>query len=527
MYSGTRRHGLSATDVAPARDLNSARRIPYAAQVTITAPLHDAVSTRATLDPSVTQIHEWLEQVNAHVCEILAKLDSAHAAGVTGPRALEIANDVSVAIPELPNRDALTHALEIIDTASQAALFTPGPGYLAYIPGGGLVAAAIADLIANVYNRFTGLTAAAAGFCRLEADVLTWLAAEFGLPASASGLLTTGGSMANFSAIVAARHRSLGESGDFRHARAYTSIHAHHSVAKSLRLAGLPATALTLIPCDQAMRLSVADLARAIETDRAAGLRPFLVIAAAGTTNTGAVDPLLDLAELCRAHELWFHVDGAYGGSFVLCEEGKRRLAGIELADSITFDPHKGMFLPYGTGALLVRDGATLRNAHHVDAEYLQDLRAGSPEYSPHEYGPELSRDFRGLRLWLPLMLHGARAFRNALAEKLALAHWLYLELQHDEGIELLGEPQLSIVAMRLRHRDGESVDDWNARNERWLEAINARGNVFLSSTMLDAPPPYDRPLVTLRVCVLSFRTEQRHIEACAHDLRDTAAALS
>jgi aromatic-L-amino-acid decarboxylase len=246
------------------------------------------------------------------------------------------------------------------------------------------------------------------------------------------------------------------------------------------------------------------------------------VIAAAGTTNTGAVDPLPAIADLCAARRLWLHVDAAYGGAFVLCDEGKRRLGGLERADSLAFDPHKGMFLPYGTGCLLVRDGQKLRDAHHVSAEYLQDLAGdhGPVPWSPAELGPELSRDFRGLRLWLPLMLHGAGAFRDALVEKLALAERFTAGLERliagGLPVEIVARPQLSLVAFRAKRRSNEALPDWNRRNAAFLAALNGRQRVHLSSTLL---PVADGAAFTLRVCVLSFRTHQRHIDRCLEDL--------
>ncbi|MDP6946287.1 MAG: pyridoxal-dependent decarboxylase, partial [Myxococcota bacterium] len=229
------------------------------------------------------------------------------------------------------------------------------------------------------------------------------------------------------------------------------------------------------------------------------------------------------LADVCAEHGVWLHIDGAYGGAFVLCPEGRTLLEGIERADSITFDPHKGMFLPYGTGCLLVRDGRTLSAAHGADASYLQDFdafgRGGEPP-SPADHGPELSRPFRGLRLWLPLMLFGAAAFRDALAEKLALARTFYERLNEASAqVEILHPPQLTAVAFRLRRRPSESLANYNARNERWLSLTNALQRVHLSSTRM---PVDDGEAFTLRVCVLSFRTHEAHIAWCLEDLLST-----
>jgi len=479
-----------------------------------------------TLEPDRQTRENWLRTLADFLQDHIDGLETAPAAGAQGEGAKAILRETRTPIGEAPLRGGLDQAVDILRRAAQASYNTPGPGYLAYIPGGGLYASALADLVANVLNRYTGISAPAPALVALEAQVLSWLAREFGYGPDASGLFTTGGSLANWTAIVAARHAAFGDSGDFRKATAYTSSQAHHSVAKALRLAGVPPQNLRAVAVDDRYRLIPSELRRHIEQDRASGQRPFLVVAAAGTTNTGAVDPLGEIATICAEKRLWMHVDGAYGGAFVLCAEGRKRLAGIERADSIVFDPHKGMFLPYGTGCLLVRDRATLRAAHAESAAYLQDIdRDPDLPESPADLGPELSRDFRGLRVWLPLMLHGAAAFREALHEKLELAREFHHGLERLQEatvpLEIVDEPQLSVVPFRLERRPGEGLPDWNRRNAALNEAINARGRVFLSSTLLPGP---DGDIFTLRVCVLSFRTHARRI---AQALEDVAAAVA
>ncbi len=488
-------------------------------------PAYDAHMERAAhgLDPSRERLEEWLGAASRFALDHLEGLETAPAVGTVGAAGNRIAAELSVPIPELPLDGGMDRVLQILDRAVGASLNTAGPGYLAYIPAGGLYAAALADVLSNCTNRYTGLAAAAPALVRLESDVLAWLGAAFGYGPVARGLFTSGGSLANFSGVVTARHALLGDEGDFRTAIAYTSTQVHHSVRKSVRLAGIPPQNVRAIGVDAEFRMDAGALAEAVRADRARGLRPFLVVASAGTTNTGAIDPLTALADLCAVEGLWLHVDAAYGGAFVLCEPGRQRLLGIERADSIAFDPHKGMFLPYGTGCLLVRDGEQLRRAHAEGADYLQDFdamdRAGEPP-SPAEYGPELSRDYRGLRVWLPLMLHGAGAFRDALDEKLELAARLYAALQamvaRGVPLEIAAAPQLTVVPFRLRRHPGEALHAWNARSAAFLQAINARQRVYLSSTTL---PVADGLAFTLRACVLSFRTHTRHIDACVEDI--------
>jgi aromatic-L-amino-acid decarboxylase len=474
------------------------------------------------LEPSRETLTSWLRTFADAAFDHLDRLESVSATGLVGPEGAAIANAVSRPIPEEPHEGGASELAALVTRAAEAALNTIGPGYLAYIPGGGLPATAIADLVADLLNRYTGLVPAAPALNRLESDVLRWLASEFGYGPAAGGLLTSGGSLSVWSAMVAARHARFGDVAVPADARAYTSTQAHRSVLKALRLAGHATEALCPVAVDARFRMDPDALADAITRDRERGLQPFLVVATAGTTNTGAVDPLPEVADVCARHGLWLHVDGAYGGAFVLCTEGRAVLRGIERADSITFDPHKGMFLPYGTGALLVRDGAALRRAHVSEADYLQDLdlEAGGGA-SPAEYGPELTRPFRGLRLWLPLMLHGARAFREALSEKLELARVLHQGLARLADVEIVDPPQLSLVTFRARRRPGETPSAWNARNEAWMGAINARGRVILSSTLLETA---EGPAFTLRACVLSFRTHRDRIDAL---LEDAPAALA
>ncbi len=389
--------------------------------------------------------------------------------------------------------------------ASALGLEPAGPGYLAYIPGGGLPVAALAEWLATTVNRFTGFAATAPGLVAMEHGVIRWLCGEFGLPRDAGGIVTTGGSMATLSAVVAARHARLGE--EFGRGTVYVTEHTHRCLAKAAAIAGIPASRIRTVPTTPELRMDVTAARRMIEADRAEGWRPFLLVGTAGTTDTGAIDPLGDLGRLARSEDMWFHVDAAYGGFFQLTARGKSKFGGIEGADSITLDPHKGLFLPYGSGMLLVRDPSALRASHEVGGDYLQDLGTNEalPDYAA--LGPELSRDFRGLRLWLPLHLHGVEAFRTALNEKLDLAEQAYRSLIDDPRFEAPSAPELSIVAFRRRGSDGD--------NRALLERINAAKRIFISSTRI-------RGRYMLRLCVLSFRT---HADRMAEGLEIIRAA--
>ncbi len=404
----------------------------------------------------------------------------------------------------------------LLERAVPPSFNAPGPGYLAYIPGGGVFAGALGEFLAAAINRYTGVWVAAPGLVQLEANVIRWFCELCGLPATSGGFLTSGGSLANFSAVVTAREAKLPE--DFLAGVVYTSDQVHHSVTKAAKLAGIPERRVRALPTDERFRLRTDALRDAIAQDRVAGLTPFLVVASAGTTNTGAIDPLDEIAEFCRRESLWFNVDPAYGGLFMLTDRGRSALEGIERADSITLDPHKGLFMPYGSGCLLVREPAALRAAHHVGAEYLPpDADAARPDYAAMT--PELTRPYRGLSVWLALRLYGFDAFERQLEEKLDLIDWASERLRGLSRVEILAEPQLTVVAFRFVPEGVTDGDELNALNRRLLEAVNAKQRVHISGTMLDGR-------YALRLCAVSFRTHRARVAMALEDFEAAVGGL-
>ncbi|APR84619.1 Aromatic-L-amino-acid decarboxylase [Minicystis rosea] len=393
------------------------------------------------------------------------------------------------------------------------SLNTASPGYLAYIPGGGIFHSAVADLVADAANRYVGVWVAAPALSQLEENVVQWFCAMLGLPAGAGGLLTTGGSMANLIAVVTARRERL--PADFLRGTIYASTEAHHSVRKAAIIAGFPPERVRAIPIDDRFRMIPEAVTAAVRADRAEGLSPFMLAVAAGTTSTGAVDDLPALADVAASEGLWLHVDAAYGGFFALTDRGRAVLRGIERADSVTLDPHKGLFLPYGTGCLVVRDRDALRRAHAVSASYLPPMQTEDGLVDFCELGPELSRDARGLRVWLPLKMHGAGVFRAALDEKLDLARSAADALRALEGIEVVAEPVLSLLAFRAR-LEGKSPAEEDAFNRRLCAKVNEKQRVLLTGAVVEG-----RFLV--RMCILSFRT---HADRVAMAIEDIAASL-
>lgn len=448
-----------------------------------------------------------MDRIVAHV----ASLGDQPAGEYEGGR--ELARSLAEPLPETGT--AYGELLDLLfERAVPCSYNTAGPGYLAYIPSGGLFHSAVADLISGAVNRYVGVWLAAPGLVQLEANVVRWLCEIVGYPRSAGGVLTSGGSIANLTALVTARSERLGE--DFLDGTLYASDQVHHSVGKAAVLAGLRRRNVREIPTDSAFRLRLDELERAIARDRRRGRRPFLIVASAGTTNTGAVDDLGAAADLAAGEGMWLHVDAAYGGLFALTERGRSVLAGIERADSVTLDPHKGLFLPYGTGALLARDPGALRRVHGTGADYMPAMQEDPDLVDFCELSPELSRGFRGLRAWLPIKMHGIGVFRRSLDEKLDLARWAAGELRRIPGVEVLAEPALSIVVFRLRP-PALDPGEVNALNRDFLGRINRRQRVFLTGTTL----PGDR--FALRICVLSFRTHRERLEMGLEDIRAAA----
>jgi len=390
---------------------------------------------------------------------------------------------------------------------------TPHPAYLGYIPGGGLYPSAIADFLGAATNRFTGTWFAAPAAVRLETNVLEWFAEWMGYPQSARGILTSGGSLANFSALVTARKHILGE--DISRGVVYASDQTHHCVMKVALLAGIPEQNIRLLSVDRNFKAVPQYFEKAIKADLKKGRKPFLLVGNAGTTNTGAVDPLPQLADVAKEYGLWFHIDAAYGGFFNLCKEGKKMLKGLEKSDSIVLDPHKGLFLPYGSGSLLVKEGELLRTAHMLTAEYLMDHTTPEWEMDASEYSPELSRSYRGLRVWLPLKLFGVKAFRENLAEKLQLTQWMYKRFLEEPGFECMNVPELSVIAFRYRPKKGD-VEEFN---RKLLAYIVKSKKLFLSSTLLNGK-------FVIRVCILSFRTHQAEVEQAFEIIKHAAKKL-
>ncbi|MEM6672419.1 MAG: aminotransferase class I/II-fold pyridoxal phosphate-dependent enzyme [Planctomycetota bacterium] len=405
-------------------------------------------------------------------------------------------------IPEAPADP--TDVLDLIAREIDGPGLQPASGgHMGYIAGGGIFPSALGDFLAAVTNRYSGVHYAGPGAVHVENLLLRWLCSLIGYPETSLGTLTSGGSIATLVAVVAARDARGVTGAEVARSPIYVTAQTHHCVAKAIAIAGLAEAPLRRVPMDDRFRMDARALVEAIAEDRAAGLNPFLLVASAGTTDTGALDPLEALADVAEREGLWFHVDAAYGGAFLLLDGMRPRFRGIERADSVVIDPHKGLFVAYGTGAVLVRDTAHLAASHGMRGAYLQDAVDALEEPSPADLSPELTRHFRGLRLWLPLQLHGLRRYRAALEEKLILCR-LFHARAIELGFEVGPEPDLSVALFRWVPPDGS---DANEANAALLREIVDDGRAFLSSTTIDG-------VFWIRVAVLCFRTHRDRIEA-------------
>ncbi len=462
--------------------------------------LADLEAASRLLEPASNQRSQLTDSATEHAEEFLSTLEDR--------AAYDASEEPGAALDGSPIAEdpiAVDQALALFsESVVRPGIAPASPKHFGYVPGGGIYHSAIADYLAAVSNKYAGAYFAGPGAVRMERMVVKWMAQFLGYPETAAGDLTSGGSIANLLAIITARESAELKARHFENSPIYITAHTHHSVMKAMMCAGVRECPVREIVLDQQMRMDAEALESMIAADLAAGLNPWLIIATAGSTDVGAVDPLPEIADIAAENGVWLHVDGAYGAPFALCASGKAALAGIERADSITIDPHKGLFLPYGSGALVVREGAKLRNAFRFDAHYMQDMPApaDTDDASAMDMSLELSRHYRGLRLWLPLQLVGVKPFRAALEEKMLLARHFHARVSEIDGFEVGMAPDLSIVTFRYLPKAG----DPNDFNKKLVNAIQDDGECFISSTRID-----DKFM--LRLAVLCFRSHREHVD--------------
>jgi len=473
--------------------------------------IKDLEASARLLEPTARVRNKVRQKTITYTEKFINNLPSANAYNTSPDNGIALLNS-----PISQQPIAIDEAINLIKENIDTPGLNPASGKnFGYIPGGGIYYSSLADYIAAISNRYAGVFFASPGAVRMENMLINWLASLAGYPATASGNLASGGSIANLTAIVTARETHQLKARNFHNTVVYLSQHTHHCIEKSLRVAGLGECIKKYIPLDSQHRIIPKALEEIILQDIAQGLCPWLIVASAGTTDIGSVDPLDAIGDIAQKHKLWFHIDGAYGAFFLLTKAGKEKLKGIEKSDSLVMDPHKSLFLPYGTGVVLVKNKQHLQAAHSYQANYMQDTLIATEETSPADLSPELTKHFRGLRMWLPLKLLGLKPFQAALEEKLLLANYFYQQLKKIKGFELGPEPELSVVTYRYVPQKG----DVNAFNKALVNAIQQEGTIFISSTTINGQ-------FILRLAVLSFRTHLKEINLTLKLLKKHATLL-
>lgn len=453
---------------------------------------------------------EALERATAIVAEAWRSFDRAR------PDQPEIGDRLQALLrAELPS--AGSSALEALEDAAQmldVSLAQPRPRFFAFVGSSGLEIGVLGDLLAACFDVNLAVWAGAAS--EVEDQAIRWVSEFIGFPAAA-GAFTSGGTISNVTALAAARERALPGSrrtgvGEARGAL-YCSTEAHYSVVRAAELLGLGSAWVRALPQDEGRGVVASEVAAAIDADRAAGITPVAVVATAGTTLTGAVDPIEPLAEVCAGRDVWLHVDGAYGVAAASTRSAGHLFAGLDRADSVTLDAHKWLYLPKACGVVLVRRREHLHGALAHEEDYIPHER---PEHHMVDITLEYSRPFRALKLWLAFRVHGARAIRDALERTIDLAELLADEIRAHDDLELLMEPELSIVL--FRHRPA-GVGDLDEHNRRLAAALQADGRVYVASAAVDGAE-------WLRPCIVNYRTTEDDVRALVAIAREVGESI-
>ncbi len=408
--------------------------------------------------------------------------------------------------PEKP-----TDAKEVLDFVLQQVMTQSNvvshPKSYSFVPGPSNFISAMGDALASGFNIFSGGWAASPAAAEMEIVTMNWLLKLYGFPVKrGGGIFTSGGSMANLTAVATARKVKCGE--DFSKAVIYLSDQAHSSNIKAIGILGFRKEQIRIIPTDNEFKMSVNKLKNAIAKDKLEGWQPFCFIASAGTTNTGTVDPLNELATICKKEKIWFHIDAAYGGAAMLAKSGKQMLAGIEKADSITVDPHKWFFQPYEIGCLLVRNHKWLSGTFTEKPEYLRDIEGNESEINFYDHGIELTRRFRALKFYMSIKTFGLKAFRKAITYNIKLAEETEEYFRKSDKWEVVSPATLAIINFRY-NPIGKNM------TEKQLDAINQKISkkvvdsleALLVTTILNGQ-------VVLRMCLINPRTTMEDIKS-------------
>lgn len=448
--------------------------------------------------PPLTLSNEQMQQIASQVSTLIVEhFVALRDAPVTSPSTLQTLSD---GLHE-PVPDKATPMPELLAQLKTHVFgqmtHLDHPRNFAFVPSPSNFVSAMADAIAAALNVFCGGWIGPSGVAQIELTAIEWLRELFHFPKSSGGLFVSGGSMANMTGLAVARHAML--ANNTTNASVYFSDQTHSSVAKGLKILGFEQFQIRKVPSDERFRLSIPVLRQHIAADRQQGMVPFCVVANAGTTNTGAADPLRELAAFCKAEGLWLHVDGAYGGSAAITEQGRKALDGIELADSLAIDPHKWLFQPYEIGCVLIRNRDHLRDTFKVSAEYLKILEASAEQINFCDYGVQLTRGFRALKFWMSMKAFGIDAFREAVTIGIEHATRVESMLRADPCWQIITPAQLGVVTFRYVAK-GLNEAALNVLNDGMANDLILSGYAMLSPTILNGKH-------VLRMCTINPRT--------------------
>jgi glutamate/tyrosine decarboxylase-like PLP-dependent enzyme len=476
---------------------------------------------RACAEPHFHPSVDWLREAAAEVTALLIEDFATMGERAVGQMAVRAEMEALLRQPPPENGQDFTQVLQEIHSKIIPYALRPGhPRFLAFIPGAPTFVSVLGDWLCAGLNIFAGVWKEAPAATEVEILVLDWFKEFLGYPAAARGILTSGGSEANLTALVVAREKLAYR--DRHRAVLYATQQRHWSVDRAAKVMGLRAEQLRQVAADADLRLTPDFLAQTVDADRRAGLIPWLVVANAGATNTGTVDPLDDLAEYCRQQRLWLHVDGAYGWPAVLTEEGRRILHGIARADSITLDPHKWFGQTFEAGCVLIREGKALADTFRLRPDYMQDVAPGEEEINFADHGIALTRRFRALKVWFSLKVLGVSWFRGLIEHCCRLAAYAENLLKDTGTFEIVSRRQLSIVCFRFVPSPPRksSDDDLDCLNLALCERVVATGRLFLSTTRLAGR-------VALRLCFVNWRTTAKDVEEAVRLLADIGGQMS
>lgn len=391
------------------------------------------------------------------------------------------------------------------------------PRFFGFVPGPASSLSWLGDIMTSAYNIHAGGSKLAPMLNCIEQEVIQWLCSQVGYKEHPGGVFVSGGSMANITALTAARDRKLNEE-NLHLGVAYISDQTHSSVAKGLRIIGIPNSRIRVIPTNDNFEMKMREFKEAVEEDKEKGLLPFVAIGTAGTTNTGSIDPLEEMAEICKTHGMWFHIDGAFGASVLLSPKYRHLLQGTALSDSISWDAHKWLFQTYGCAMVLVKDIRHLYHSFHVSPEYLQDVEGDLDHINPWDIGMELTRPARGLKLWLTLQVLGTNLIGSAIEQGFQSVLWAQEALEKLDHWEIVSKAQLSVINFRYK-TDDLTEEELDILNEQAAEKLLASGYAAIFTTVLKGKK-------VLRICALHPETTRTDIQTTIHMLDSFAKEI-